>query len=106
MFFTRSFLVAQKEEEVDGIVHNLGECSPIKINFLGFIIELRGVKYFADVEYRCPVNNDTRHVRVELSRDRFILLDENKNITIKLRVCREYVYGIASPSFSIPIGIE
>ena len=106
MFFTRSFLETQREVQVSGIVHNLGECSPIKIKFLSFIFELRRVKYFADVSYICPVDNFIKHARVELSRDRFILLDENKNITIKLMVCRQYLYGIASPSFSIPIGIE
>lgn len=106
MFFTKSFLVAQREEQVSGIVYNLGEYPPIKINFLSFIFELRGVKYFANVEYRCPVNNATKHVRVELSRDRFILLDEGAEIVVKLKICVEYVYGIASPSFSTPIGIE
>jgi hypothetical protein len=106
MFFTRSFLETQREVQVSGTVYNLGEYSPIKIKFLSFIFELRGVKYFADVNYTCPVYNCIKHVRVKLSRDEFILLDENKNITIKLRVCREYVYGIASTSFSIPVGIE
>lgn len=106
MFSTRSFLEAQREEKASGTVCNLGEYPPIKINFLSFIFELRGVKYFADVNYTCPVDNCIKYVRVELSRDEFILLDENKNITIKLMICREYVYGIASPSFSILVGIE
>jgi hypothetical protein len=106
MVFTRSFLAVQREEKVSGIVYNLGEYPPIKINFLSFMFELREVKYFADVRYRCPVNNATRHVRVELSRNRFILLNRDENITIKLRVCREYVYGISSFQFSIPVGIE
>jgi hypothetical protein len=112
MFSAKTVSVPQEEIKVSGTVYNLGEYPPITIkikllNFLNYTFKLREIRYFADIKYSCPVNDGTKHVRVALSRNRFILLTNGSNITVKIRVYREYVYGIVSPSsFSIPVGIE
>ena len=106
MFSTRNFVVPVKDIMVSGTILRLYDKHPIRITFLNFTFLIGKTRYFVDIKYVCPLCDLIKFVKVELSRDRFLSLNEGDEIVVKFKIYVEFVYGIKSPQFSIPIGIE
>jgi hypothetical protein len=107
MFSTRSFVIPIEDTRVSGTIARLYDKDPIRISFLNFNFSMGKTRYFVEVKYVCPLRNLTTFVKLELLRTKFISLNNGDDITVKFRVCKDYVYGVASPfRYLIPIGIE